>query len=756
MYPAFYFPTYQPDYLRLQPPSGSRLRVSSQELVNTLKPILSNHSNSSKFICGDFNMPDIDWDSALASSVDYADTLDCLLNAGLEQVVDFATHSSGNTLDLCFTDMSLKSIPCKRVVDFSDHIGVIANLKIENLVTAVNENTTNISLKVKNFHAAIEDISSSLFSLILPTSHPNYVTHWLQYFHTVIDSHCTESRIKRAKYPYFYSSHTIHSLNKLHTAERRLRKQFSKYEDGNVTRLRKAASESIELDTVIFTQTFTARNAKTSDCYAFIKAINQTSHIPKSMVLEDSTFRCNYSIATASNNHFSNVFNRSVGIFTDFSPGDFNDVVFGFEEVNAALKLASLGTGLESIPGLFLRENADNLTFHVYKLFAGIVDSCEYPSQWKDSYVTPIFKSGSKMDISCYRPISILSKPSLIFERVLYNKLYSFVADRLTHRQFGFTRKRSCQSQLLLYLHDIHKSLDENSESFAVYLDFCKAFDKVPHHVLLQKLRNFGVGGNLLRLLSSYLKHRRQCVKINGVLSGFLFADDSKSRAHSLRLLQADVDRCVEWAAKNGMTFNTKKTVFAHFANKHTLPTPHFLKLGDHIVPDSTTVKDLGLIVDNTLNWKSHITAKIKSCYNIFYSLRRVIPFSTPLATKVQVIKAYILSSLCYCSPIWYPSRTELKSMETLLSRVTKWIKVCSYSERLQKCFLMPITGISIQYQYIELNINIFHSISISISNRMKFQYQYQYQYLKAQYLNIITILRYQRPNSILNFEIYN
>ena len=126
------------------------------------------------------------------------------------------------------------------------------------------------------------------------------------------------------------------------------------------------------------------------------------------------------------------------------------------------------------------------------------------------------------MDISCYRPISILSKISFIFERVLYNKLYSFVADRLTHRQFGFTRKRSCQSQLLLYLHDIHKSLDENSESFAVYLDFCKAFDKVPHHVLLQKLRNFGVGGNLLRLLSSYLKHRRQGVKINGVLSGFL------------------------------------------------------------------------------------------------------------------------------------------------------------------------------------------------------------------------------------------
>ena len=57
-------------------------------------------------------------------------------------------------------------------------------------------------------------------------------------------------------------------------------------------------------------------------------------------------------------------------------------------------------------------------------------------------------------------------------------------------------------------------------------------------------------------------------------------------------------------------------------------------------------------------------------------------------------------------------------------------------------------------YQGFQYNINILSSISISISNRMKFQYQYQY--LKAQYLNIITILRYQRPNSILNFEIYN
>ena len=95
------------------------------------------------------------------------------------------------------------------------------------------------------------------------------------------------------------------------------------------------------------------------------------------MVLGDSIFRCNCSITTVFNNHFADVFSRSGGKFTDLSPGVFSDIEFGFEEVNAALNFALLGTGLDYIPGLFICENADNRIFHLYKLFAANVDNCE-------------------------------------------------------------------------------------------------------------------------------------------------------------------------------------------------------------------------------------------------------------------------------------------------------------------------------------------------------------------------------------------
>ena len=84
------------------------------------------------------------------------------------------------------------------------------------------------------------------------------------------------------------------------------------------------------------------------------------------MVSRVSTFCCNYIIATVFNDHFADIFSRSGGKFTDLSPGVSSDIQFSFEEVNAALNLTLLGIGLDSIPGLFIRENADNRIFHVY------------------------------------------------------------------------------------------------------------------------------------------------------------------------------------------------------------------------------------------------------------------------------------------------------------------------------------------------------------------------------------------------------
>ena len=135
--------------------------------------------------------------------------------------------------------------------------------------------------------------------------------------------------------------------------------------------------------------------------------------------------------------------------------------------------------------------------------------------------IIPTFKTGSKFCIQSYRPLSNLSKLSLVFERIIFNALYAFIRKRISPRQFGFMKGRSTITQLILYLDEIYKAHDMDDDVFCLNLDFSKAFDCVQHPILLNKLRSFGIGGNLLRLLASFLTNREQCVKAKSCLSSW-------------------------------------------------------------------------------------------------------------------------------------------------------------------------------------------------------------------------------------------
>ena len=109
--------------------------------------------------------------------------------------------------------------------------------------------------------------------------------------------------------------------------------------------------------------------------------------------------------------------------------------------------------------------------------------------------------------------------PAKCQERIVHNAIYSHVAPYLTKWQHGFVRGRSCTTQLVISHHQWSKALDEGRQVDVIFLDFAKAFDRVAHDVLLQKLRNFGISGALLNWCQDYLTNREQRVVIDGVNS---------------------------------------------------------------------------------------------------------------------------------------------------------------------------------------------------------------------------------------------
>ena len=151
-----------------------------------------------------------------------------------------------------------------------------------------------------------------------------------------------------------------------------------------------------------------------------------------------------------------------------------------------------------------------------------ILETAKYPDNWKLVDVKPLHKNGAKNIISNYRPVANLSRLSLSFERLLFKHLYNFIAPKINSSQHGFMKNRSTTSQLLLHLKLLHDSLDIGEEVFTLYLDFCKAFDKVNHYLLIEILKNFGIDWKLLHLLSSYLEDRSQRTVINNIYSEYL------------------------------------------------------------------------------------------------------------------------------------------------------------------------------------------------------------------------------------------
>ena len=179
--------------------------------------------------------------------------------------------------------------------------------------------------------------------------------------------------------------------------------------------------------------------------------------------------------------------------------------------------------GADDISPRLLVEIRNEICHPLTIIFNQTLKEKRVPSDWKKANVCPIFKKGSRSQPGNYRPVSLTSQICKLCESILRDAMVQYIESNglIKESQHGFRRGRSCLTNLLIFLDKITRDMDEGHNVDAIYLDFAKAFDKVPHQRLLVKLRSMGIGGSLLGWIGDWLEGRRQRVYIGGGRSGW-------------------------------------------------------------------------------------------------------------------------------------------------------------------------------------------------------------------------------------------
>ena len=241
-------------------------------------------------------------------------------------------------------------------------------------------------------------------------------------------------------------------------------------------------------------------------------------------------------------NHFNNLFStvaENIGKDTVYDPSDHpslkeikkqNDCTnkFVFEKVttdkvekiinNINIKKA---TGADGIPAKIIKCSKSIIAPQITSILNMSIDQSVFPDKLKKAQLTTLYKKNDPLLKTNYKPVSVLCIFSKIFEKILEQQLSDFFENIFNPYLCAFRRGHGCQTTLLSLLEDWRNALEKNQYVAAVLMDLSKAFDCLPHDILLDKLSAYGMFTDSVSLLESYLSNRKQQIKINGILSSW-------------------------------------------------------------------------------------------------------------------------------------------------------------------------------------------------------------------------------------------
>lgn len=385
--------------------------------------------------------------------------------------------------------------------------------------------------------------------------------------------------------------------------------------------------------------------------------------------------------------------------------------------------------GPDGISPRVLKELAPEIAPILADIFRQSIETGQVPADWKEAFVTPIYKKGEHCDPSNYRPVSLTSVPCKLMEHIIVSQLMQHLEANsiLCDQQHGFRKHRSCETQLLEFIDELTSSMELGHQTDVVVLDFAKAFDKVNHSLLLHKLHHYGVSDTTHAWISSFLNGRRQAVVVDGQKSDFipvrsgvpqgsvigpvlfliyindlptrvsslsrLFADDTAlyrliATSEDHNTLQSDLQELEVWEQEWDMHFHPDKCSVLTVSRKQS-PSTHEYRLHDCILQNVSSLKYLGLTLQDNAKFDKHIDAVTAKANRTLGFLRRNLRIGS-ISIKSQAYKALVRPILEYACTVWDPAASkDITKLEAVQHRAARFVlnrhqKTASVKQMLQ------------------------------------------------------------------------
>ena len=700
----------------------------AEKLTTHIHHVLRKHPKAVNWILGDFNLPDIDWQTRTVDGHQYLKSinetfLELCFNNQLDQIVTEPTRGE-NILDIFFTNRPSLINKCKIRPGLSDHDAVYIESSVR--PKKIKPVPRKIHLWKK---ADLDQLKASCLLMVEAfnerfntTSPVSQMWDFLKHHLLDLEDRCVPSKMTSTKYHQPWANRKIKRLS------RKKRRWFRRYKITKNTR-----------DKEIYD--LLKRETRTACKQAYNSYLNQIfnddggqkrfwSYI-KSKKTENSgvapltdsrgvTISASEGKADILNKQFTSVFGAKDSLEIPdihWSYPKMQKISFTAEGIKKLLTELNehKSKGPDNISAKLLKSLAGEISPALAVFFQATLEQGALPADWTHAKVTPIYKKGDRSLAENYRPVSLTSILCKTAEHIITSQIHRHLDNHhvLTDAQHGFRKNRSCESQLLLTTNDLHRTLEENGQVDLILLDFSKAFDKVPHSLLLHKLKNYGIDTAAVSWITAFLDGRTQEVLVEGqtsassdVTSGVpqgsvlgpllfllfindmpnyvskdstvrLFADDAviyreiKTEQDSA-LLQQDLNSLLKWERDWGMSFHPSKCNVLRVTRRKKIVESKYSIRG-HALELVDSAKYLGIILSKDMSWKTHIKMITSKANHTLSFLQRNIT-DCPKSLKELSYKTLVRPQLEYCSPIWDPyHQNQINQIEAVQNRAARF-----------------------------------------------------------------------------------